>query len=116
MSLIERVTETSFIDTFHAIGRGEQFSFTALRALYEYFDMLSEDIGEPIEFDPIAICCDFYECNINEVLTNYEIPLDELDYLESLDPDHVAEVVGNWLRDRTQVLICEDDLVLYQAF
>ena len=46
-----------FRDAFHKMGRGEQFSYDALGALYEYF----EDIGENYELDVIAICCEFSE-------------------------------------------------------
>jgi hypothetical protein len=42
----------------------------------ELFDMLTsyeEDTGEEIEFDPIAICCDFTEYeNMEEFWKNYD--------------------------------------------
>jgi len=40
--------------------------------MYEYFDDLSEDIGQPFELDVIAICCEFTEYeNLEEVQGNY---------------------------------------------
>ena len=37
------------------------FSFEGANALQEYLEELSDDIGENIEFDPIAWCCEYSE-------------------------------------------------------
>ena len=37
------------------------FSYEGANALQEYLEELSEDIGENIEFDPIAWCCEYSE-------------------------------------------------------
>lgn len=42
-------------------GMGDDFSYEAAVALYNYYEELSDDIGEPIEFDRVAIRCDWYE-------------------------------------------------------
>jgi hypothetical protein len=44
-----------FISNFLAVR--SNFSREALTLLFEYY----ESIGEPIEFDPIAMCCDWSE-------------------------------------------------------
>jgi hypothetical protein len=33
------------------MGRGDQFSYEGLIALFDYLEMLEDDIGEPIELD-----------------------------------------------------------------
>lgn len=66
--LIKRVTETDFIRAFDECGRGNNFSFEAREALYEYLEDLSESLGEDIELDVIGICCDFSEITFDEVL------------------------------------------------
>jgi hypothetical protein len=38
-----------------------QFSLEGAKALFNYFDNLSDDLGEPIELDPIAWLCEFSE-------------------------------------------------------
>lgn len=40
---------------------GNNFSLEGAKAVQEYFDQLSDDLGEDIEFDPIAWCCEFSE-------------------------------------------------------
>jgi hypothetical protein len=47
--------------------RGEQFSHFGLIALFDYLEMLEDDIGEPIELDVIGLCCDYSEyANLKE--------------------------------------------------
>ena len=55
--IIETVTEDSFIRAFDRMNRGDNFSVAGRRALFEYYEGLSEDQGEPIELDVIQICC-----------------------------------------------------------
>ncbi len=54
--------------------RKEQFSYEALKGIYEYLTDLEEDTGVEIEFDMIAICCDFVEVSLTDLeeLENYK--------------------------------------------
>jgi hypothetical protein len=45
-------------------------------ALAEYLDELSEDIGEPIEWDRVAIRCDYSEYTLKELLDSFHLNLD----------------------------------------
>ena len=60
LGIVDTLTRFRFIDEFKRI-RPDNFSHEGLHALFDYFEELSHDIGQPIEFDPIAICCDFRE-------------------------------------------------------
>lgn len=59
MAIIETVTKSRFIDWFKVKNplRENQFSYEALDFLYDYLSEQEEDI----EFDPIAVCCEFTE-------------------------------------------------------
>jgi len=57
----ENVSEYEFINRFDQIDRSESFSITGRKALFEYFETLEEDLGEELDFDPIAICCEWSE-------------------------------------------------------
>ncbi len=46
---------------FRVFNRGDQFSREGFDALHEYHAELSEDIGEDIQIDVIAICCEWSE-------------------------------------------------------
>ena len=77
----ETVTEQHFIDTFRqSAERKEQFSYEALEQLFQYYDDLSEDTGEPIEFDMIGVCCEWSEYDSRKEMEDaYEMPLKALE-------------------------------------
>lgn len=48
------------------------FSLEGAKAVQEYMDNLSDDTGEPMEFDPIAWCCEFSEYDsVQEAYTEH---------------------------------------------
>ena len=58
----EYVTESTFIDAFkQSDTRKNQFSYEGLQALFEYFEEYEDSTGETIDFDMIAICCEYTE-------------------------------------------------------
>lgn len=57
--IYRQINEHAFIDAFRDMGRNEQFSYEGKKALFEYLEQLAEDMGEPIELDVIALCCDY---------------------------------------------------------
>jgi len=53
-------------------GKGTNFSYAGVEALFNYLDVMSEDIGENIELDPVAWCCDYTEWeSIQEFIDYY---------------------------------------------
>lgn len=63
-------TAGEFINEFVAHGRQDQFSSDALRALFDFYEELSDDMGEDIPLDVIAICCDWGEYAEEELEEN----------------------------------------------
>jgi hypothetical protein len=59
--MIDKITKYSFLDAFYKMGREDQFSYKGLISLFDYFEMLEEDTDQKIEFDVIAICCEYSE-------------------------------------------------------
>lgn len=52
--------------------RPNNFSYEGLIALYNYFQNLEDDIGEELDLDVIAVCCDYSEYkNFQELKSNY---------------------------------------------
>lgn len=54
--MIMTLTAYSFRDMFNRV-RPQQFTYEALGELFEYY----EELGEDVEFDPVAICCEWSE-------------------------------------------------------
>jgi len=55
------ITQTDFTTMFHRMGRGDNFTHSALCALFDYYENLEEDTGAEIDVDVIAICCEWSE-------------------------------------------------------
>jgi len=92
--MYSNTSRNDFIDTFRAIGRadigdgnGGDFTIDALNALFDYLEDFEQDLGEPIEFDPIALCCQFSEY------------ASAMDALHELQPDIKKQIEGD-LRDQ----------------
>ena len=72
MAIIKKVDEYEFRNSFKG-SRSDNFSMEGLYTLYNYLNDLSEDIGEDIELDIIAIACDFNEYeSLEEALEQYQ--------------------------------------------
>ena len=74
MSIIDIVNEWNFIKGFDEIDRSENFTRPARVELFRFYDDLSEDTGEDIEYDPIAICCDWSEYTEEELVDDFGEP------------------------------------------
>ena len=59
--MIDTITRHSFQDAFYKMGRGNQFSYQGLLALYDWFEEYEDSAGSQIELDVIAICCEYAE-------------------------------------------------------
>ena len=97
--IIETVTESTFRDAFQRMGRTENFSGEALGLLYDYLNELSDDIGEPLELDVIAICCEYSEMSAEEVREAYGLDVPEDD-----DEAEEAEDVRDYLSENTSLV------------
>jgi len=97
--VIETVNEWGFIEAFKKI-RPENFTLSGLRALYDHFIGLEAEIGEQIELDVIAICCDFSQYkDFKELNEEYDNAYNDLEDL----------------RGFTQVIEFDDGIII-QAF
>jgi hypothetical protein len=61
----------AFEDAFRHAGRGDQFTPTAQRALFDYLEQLEDDTGQKMELDVIALCCDYAEMTDEEFRESY---------------------------------------------
>jgi len=81
--VINTINKYEFSDAFQKMGRGKQFSYEGLDSLFDYLEMLEDDIGEQIELDVIALCCEYSEYdNLKEFQNDYG---DEYESLEDIE-------------------------------
>ena len=69
----QSVTRFDFVDWFRGSDTYKNnFSYNGLNSLFDYFEQLEEEMENEIDFDPIAICCEYSEYeNLNEIKENY---------------------------------------------
>ena len=83
----EYVNFTDFCDRFRGFDRNNNFTYDGKRALFDYLEGYEEDTGEEIEFDVIALCCEYTEYeNLAELQENYT----DIESLEDLEEHTVV--------------------------
>jgi hypothetical protein len=108
--IFQRLNVSDFRDAFRQCGRESQFSYGALGALYDYFAAIADDTGDPVELDPIAICCDWCEYDSardaareNGHASDDDASDDDASDDDASDDDDDARLA--WLMDQTTVLL-----------
>lgn len=112
--IVKTFNENDFINEFKAYDRMDNFSIKGLRVLFNALEEMSIDCQMNIEMDVIALCCEYHEMSITDIINEYNIDLDDESY------DSKEELVNDYLHDNT--FVCgsyniDDELTyLFQAF
>lgn len=107
--MFTRVNLSDFRDAFRSAGRKDQFSYDGLRVIFDYMEELEDSIGEPVELDVVAICCDYAEMTPEEIIVAYSIPYDAAE-------DDLWDTVRDYLEDRTSIVGETDDTIVFAQF
>lgn len=94
----EKFDFSLFSSRFRDYERMDQFSMQGLRGLYNHLTELAEDTNEPVEFDCIALCCDYAEDTLDNLKRFYD--------LESLED----------LQQNTWAIELDNGNILYQNY
>lgn len=114
--IVKTFNENDFINEFKTYDRMDNFSIKGLRVLFNALEEMSIDCEMSIEMDVIALCCEYNEDTIADIIDNYDI-----DVSECIDIEDVIETVEEYLQDNTFVCGSYDDeehdkVFIYQAF
>ena len=117
MAIIQTVSASDFVNAFSRMGRLDGWTTDGLTALYDYLDQLSDDIGEPIELDVIALCCEWSEHDSAlDCLKDNGYDVEEcLDCDDDADEDELEEAALEWIQERA-CIIPFDGGVIVQGF
>lgn len=118
--LVQRVNPSDLYHMACRMDRGEQFGYNGWKAIGEYLEGLSDDIGEPIEIDIVEICCEYSKADsVGEWWHGYYhgqyTTIDPNEWAES-DDDAKLELIRDYLEYNTSVVCCEDDCIIWMAF
>jgi hypothetical protein len=87
--MIQTINKSEFTSAFHKAGRGNQFSYEGLIALYDYLEQYEDDTGESMELDVIALCCEYAEY---ESLAEFQEDYSE-DYHSIENIEHATQLI-----------------------
>jgi hypothetical protein len=113
----QSINSYQFKEAFKTAGRGDQFSYKGLDAL---FDWLEEEDDGGYELDVIALCCDFteyesaFEC-LNDYMTGDQF-IDEFVGAMAEGDDELEEACKEYLNENTCVIHLSNGAIIIQAF
>jgi Icc-related predicted phosphoesterase len=82
----------------------DYYTIEAYEKILNYF----EDLGEDVELDVIAICCDFTESTMDEIIEENNIKIK--------DEENKMEEVLEYLEQKTWVTRTTEDKILYLVY
>lgn len=97
------INDSQLYHDLKQMGR-DNFTYAGAVALMEYLDNLSDDIGENIEYDPIAFCCEYSEYEDLEELQEVYPDIESFDDLE----DNTSVIYINGYQDEESPFIILD--------
>lgn len=118
MALIEKISPSALYHMACRMNRGEQFGYKGWNAIGDYLENLSDDLGEDVEIDIVAICCDY---SMSESVEDFwdehgEYSSINSEEWEEMDDDEKLEAIEEYLQYNTSIVCCEDDCIIWQAF
>jgi hypothetical protein len=107
-------------DTFRFLFnqiRPDNFTYEGQGILFDWFEQLEDDLGEQIEFDPIAICCDFSECSLREFMDCFPVSDEEFDFTQD-DWGDMKKVVQDYVESHGvwYEFLHDDKQIIFQNF
>lgn len=116
--LINRVSSSELYHMACRMDRGHNFGYKGWEAIGEYLEDYSDAIGETVEVDIIGICCDYSKADsVGEWWQDYGqySNIDPEEWTEASEDDKLGLIL-DYLEDRTSVVCCEEDCIIWQAF
>jgi hypothetical protein len=109
------VNFSAFCDAFRDMGRNDNFSYAGKRALFDYLEEVTD--GE-YELDVIALCCEYYEQDLDGIISDYSIDVYSygVDVSDAISDDEKADIVEEYLQDNTCLVARIGTDFVYAAF
>lgn len=111
MAIVQSINSAhQFREAFRLAGRNNQFSYEGLEALFDYLEEVSEE--DDIELDVVALCCEYSEDSIEDLIESYSIDVSDAEG----DEDEIQAIVREYLHDNTSVCGEVSGGFVYAAF
>jgi hypothetical protein len=104
----QTVLRNDFVHAFKSSHTYNKFTVEALDALYNYFEEIEDDTAMSIDFDMVAICCEYAEYGTSLECAEY-YGFNSVAGIDPEDFEHTPETEAReWLENRTQVIDVQD--------
>jgi len=100
-----------FIEALYT-NKDNGFSYEWAKTIINYLEEISDESNENIEFDPVAIRCDYSEMTKEELIDEYSYSAN----IDWLDDEEKEDAVLNYIRDNTTLLEIDDNSFIIQNF
>ena len=94
------ITFSAFCDAFRDMGRNDQFSYAAKRALFDFL----EEVAPDMELDVIALCCDYCESDIDSIIMTVTRDGEFTEEFAQEISDYAAEAAGISYHEAVQLV------------
>jgi hypothetical protein len=107
--MIQTLRLSDFTNAFRNSDRADQFSYEALELIFDYIEDYERDTGEKVEFDLIALCCEWAEDTPEEIAIAYDIDI-------CVSPENTMQAVMDFLCDNTTAYETSSGTIVYVQF
>lgn len=111
MDIVQKLSKYDFVEAFTHSSRKDQFSQEALCAIFDYLEGYSEDTGDDVQLNIIAICCEWAEDTWQGIAVSCGIDLSCC-----VDDDERKGEVEDYLCRNTQYVEVDDGVFVYIQF
>jgi hypothetical protein len=93
--------------------RPNNFSLDALQIMFEYFEEYERDIGVEIEFDPIAICCEYVEEEADDIILHHCLE----EAIKGLNEEEIKKAISEYIEESAIFIgITDNGTFVFQQF
>lgn len=75
--------------------RPDNFSYEGQGELFDYLEQIEQDTQTDMEYDPIAICCDFSQCSLNEFEQSYS---ESIEIYHDTPEEDKKQIIEDYIR------------------
>lgn len=111
MAIVMTMDKGDFVARLIA-DKNASWSVEGAEVLFDYLDEVSDDTGEPIEFDLVALRCDYSEDTVDDLIDQYDIDVSDAED----DEDEKTDLVRDYLERNTAIVGETSDGFVYAVF
>ena len=111
MAIVVTLDRGEFVARLTA-DKNASWSVEGAEVLFDYLDEVSDDTGEPIEFDLVALRCDYSEDTVDEIIDYHSLDVSDAED----DEDEKTDLVRDFLESHTTIVGETSDGFVYAVF